>query len=123
MTPQEKQKVFELKKNGMSKSEIAKAMSIAFSTISDIYDKYTDDVLRIDICPCCGNDFIVSKHKEGRPSSFCSHNCKVAYTKRFKTRRHVLCTCKRCGKQFYKYTFTKQKFCCYKCAMDYRYGR
>ncbi len=121
MTTKEKNKILKLSKEGKSVREISELLNLPKSTVG-IIAAQKDSVIEYIACPNCGSDFPRIK-KDGRPSLFCSHDCKVAYTKRFKTRRHVLCTCKRCGKQFYKYTFTKQKFCCYKCAMDYRYGR
>ena len=79
--------------------------------------KQLPGVLRIETCPECGKDTIITHWN--KQQKFCCNEHKKKYynTHRKKTK---LTVCENCGKEFYQYSFRNSRFCSCSCAAGHR---
>lgn len=118
MTTEEKNKVLELDKQGLTIREIGKIINRSNDAIHNLLKK-SENVSSYDSCPICGKEIINYKNRPGRKRHYCSDKC---YNSK-KRRKDKTCTCINCGKTFLSWRFAKTKYCSYSCFVQHKYGK
>ena len=113
MTPQEKNKMLELRRSGVSIKDIADQYGISISMAKKtLYSVKPNEIY----CIVCGHPAKMGP----RGTKFCCAKCKrqyyrehPGYVKHVKMHKGV---CKHCGKEFEYYGRSHQEFCSKSCA-------
>ncbi len=132
MTDKQKLKIYKMRLEGLSYSQIALSLSISKNTIKSYCQKHglgksvkNHKKETITQCKYCNKPLIQNtKHKQRK---FCSTKCK---TKWFNQHRNVLrsqatkiFTCKNCNQSFVCYANSNRKYCCHNCYITSRFGK
>ncbi len=124
MTIDEKEKVSQMRKQGLSYATISSILNISINTIKS-YCKYhnlkktnnTDD--SISYCQNCGE--VLTHIKGKKAKKFCCDSCRYQwwYKHRSKTTREYICPT--CGTKFKVYGKTARKYCSHECYIKARF--
>ena len=113
MTPQEKNKMLELRRSGVSIKEIADKYNISISMAKKtLYSVKANEVY----CIVCGKPARMGP----RGTKFCCDKCKRKYYKEhpgyIKKKKYHKAICKCCGKEFEFYGRSHRDYCSKSCA-------
>ena len=114
MTIETKNQILKLKRQNASLREISRVLGVPLSSV-DYFLKKNGDVVAYASCPNCGKEIALRKVR-GRPSMFCSTECKFAYYKKHGSLKKREAVCEWCGKKFMTYRYRKIRFCSRECA-------
>ena len=122
MTREEKNRIQELRRDGISCNAIAKSMGIAPSTVITFCRNH-DENETFDVCPQCGAKLIhTPKHKKKK---FCSVKCRTlwwnSHLDQVNRQAYYKAVCKCCGKEFWSYGNNHRIFCSRRCSDEYRW--
>ena len=125
MTNEQKSKIIELHRNGMSYGQIANELAISRNTVASFCKRYdVGETLtkQVSFCKCCGSEIEHQPKKKNK--TFCSDSCRMKWWNSHKDLVHkkayYTLKCKYCGKEFTSYGNKDRKFCSVEC---YRYSQ
>ncbi len=120
MTAEEKNKILELRKQGLSYRKIKAVINRSLDTLHTIVNQ-SEGVAYYTDCPVCGKNIPHYKKNlhRGKQQIYCSEVCRQSKEAR-KTQPRV---CLNCGKTFLAWKYEKTKFCCHECYVEHRNGK
>lgn len=134
LTPAEKAKIYEMRAEGMSYSQIASSLNISVNTVksycrrNNICTKFNDskkqnDILKNSFCKYCSKP--ISQTGRHRPRKFCSEDCRRLWWKENEKTASAIYTdaqCRYCGKEFKSRSKEENKYCSHSCYIKDRFG-
>lgn len=124
MTTEVKNKILELREEGMGYGKIGQELNLKKITVAKFIERLEAKAKmpRIGVCPECGKEFAYTPGPT--PKRFCCAECKQKWwnKNRLDKKRTYLNTCEHCGKLF-KTVDKNAKYCSRKCYMDERFGK
>ena len=133
MNNQQKQKIKELRAEGLSYSKISAALGISENTIKSFCKRNAlggrgnapsgETEIKPGGCKNCGKELVQTfKHKTRK---FCCDECRVQWWNSHLEMVHKKAIytykCPNCGKSFTAYGNSKRKFCCHECYIKFRF--
>ncbi|MCL1976232.1 MAG: hypothetical protein FWG61_08745 [Firmicutes bacterium] len=130
MTDKQKQAIREMRRVGLTYSEIANATGLPPNTVKSFCHRYNICVIGASgdegrtVCRQCGK--LLEHYPGKKKKQFCSDNCRTNWWNRNrqwlhrKKVHHLLCHC--CGAVFESYGNKQQKYCGRDCYIRSRYG-
>lgn len=128
MTNEQKEKITEMRHNGVSYSVIASMLGISKETIKSFCrrNSLTAEKNLSEINTLCRNCCTpIVQNPKTRKKVFCCSECHIDWWKKHPlplnntSYRHA---CKNCGKTFTAYGHTKRKYCSHVCYISARFG-
>ena len=123
MTDLQKEKITELRKNGVSISVIAEEMNLSVNSVKSFCRRNTVTPVK-NVCKRCGQPLINTPGH--RQKTFCSAACRQKYWREnsdlINHISFVTLTCPACGEPFSDYKGHHRKYCSHACYIGYRYG-
>ena len=120
ITPHDKLTILSLRSKGLTYGQISKRLSIPTDTVKSVCRREAEKKSRCRNC-----DRKLTQHREGRPRSFCSDNCRLVWWKTHRNqvnrKAYYRLTCANCGHQFESYGHKERKFCSHRCYINYRF--
>ena len=114
MTPEQKCKVLELRKNKLGYGEIAKQLHVSKTAIYNFIIKEEEN--KTFYCKYCGKSFIQTPKRKKK--IFCCRECKdkwwIANQTKLRTKQYLF-KCVECGCEFDRYKHKEQLFCSAEC--------
>lgn len=111
MNKMQKTIIYELKRQGLGPSAIARELDVPVSTIASFLRRHSSPPGMI-ACKQCGKLVRLTPGKKKR--IFCSDKCKSQWwnMQRYGDHRNlIVSTCQYCGKEFMSYASEKRKYC------------
>ncbi len=124
MTNLEKNKITELRKQGLGYRKISRIVGISENTVKSFCSRTKNSDKGKDVCKECGKPLIQTKGVKRK--IFCSGQCRMKWWNNHKELlnrkkiREYICPC--CGKTFSVYGNVKRKYCSYDCYIEDRFG-
>lgn len=139
MTEYQRNKIPELRKNGMGYKAIANVLGLSRDIVRGFCKKYglEGDAILVQknievhvkngiLCPYCSKP--LTQPKLGRKKRFCCDECRRAWWKENQSELSrkdtafysAVCTC--CGKEFRSYGNKSRKYCSHECYIKDRFG-
>ncbi len=128
MTNEQKEKIQEMRHNGISYTTIAEMIGIPRETIKSYCRRigmYTPakKPIKEGCCRNCGTPIV--QNPKARKKVFCSADCRLAWWKAnpqptMNTEQYQY-TCQHCGKLFTAYGTTPRKYCSHSCYISARF--
>ena len=117
MTTVEKNKVYELREQGLGYKAIAKALSLTPSAVRYVCTAKEQEDTLAGVCKNCG---LKIRSIQGRKKRvFCSDKCRMMWWNnhqdQVKRKAFYTITCKGCGKEFISYGNKNRAFCSVSC--------
>ncbi|MGX8703576.1 MAG: RNA polymerase subunit sigma-70 [bacterium] len=131
MTNQQREKITELRGQGLGYTAIANAVGLSKDSVkaycrSHHLGKNTDnsaDYSPAQLCLHCGKELVHTPGK--REKKFCCPECRQAWWNSHpqEVRRRAIYsfTCRHCGKPFTAYGNSRRKYCCHDCYISDRF--
>lgn len=118
MTDRQKEKMQELRAQGLGYKSISKTLGIPIGSVTSFFNRLVKKE-NIGVCRNCGMKI---KLTEGhRPRVFCSEKCRYEWRKSNREMRNLKayypCTCRHCGSEFLSYGNSKRKYCTRACYL------
>lgn len=117
MTLEEKNKIIELRKQGLGYKSIAKALSLTPSAIRYVCSTQEKEDALAGSCKNCGIKIMSITGRKKRV--FCSDKCRLMWWNNHKEqvnkKAFYTIVCKGCGKEFISYGNKKRQFCSFEC--------
>lgn len=120
MTQEEKNKIYQLSKEGFNYIEIAIKLSKSKDSIRMFLARHPLSEMKV-YCEQCGCEMIPLSGN--RIKRFCSNKCRNKYWshQRYHEEKHLVeHTCIECGKVFLSYKFKNRKYCSLTCYRNLR---
>ena len=114
MTNQEKQKIEELRKDGLGYGAIAATLGLNKNSVKSHIKRLEESNNR---CLYCGKEIKQDGRKIKR---FCSDICRLLCWKKDHKGIEIKCSC--CGETFYAYKSRNRKYCSQECYIKEREG-
>ncbi len=129
MTEQQKEKITEMRRNGIGYGQIAVTLQVPESAVKSYCRRHLKSKQvsehSADHCMRCGKQLINTPGH--RQKSFCSVSCQQKYWQEHRDLMqhpsYVTITCPACGHSFSDYAGHKRKYCSHACYINDRYGR
>ena len=130
----QKEKIRNLRREGMSYAKIAKQVDVSRDAVISFCRRNGLQEIKkpipvvntdaADVCRECGKPLIQVDGMKRRV--FCSKECRVKWWKehpeRLNQKAVYQCTCPHCGKPFSAYGNSKRKYCSHACYISDRFG-
>lgn len=117
MTLEEKNKIYQLKKEGYGYKKIANELGLSVSSIQSFLKRNPMDIDLLGTCKRCG--MTIQSIKGKKRKQFCSDRCRWdwwnSHIKEVNKKAFYTLTCKHCGKEFTAYGNQKRVYCCHDC--------
>lgn len=130
MTTEEKRKITELRKVGISYSKIADSLNLSRDTVktfcrrNGLCQTTSAPLCAMDLCKECGSPILQKEKMKKR--LFCCDDCRRSWYRKhpenINRKRTVLIKCVACGKEFSAYPKAKRKYCSHACYISARFG-
>lgn len=119
MTDQQKEKMKELRAQGMGYKLIAKTLCIPIGTVTSFFNRLSQ-TKNIGVCQNCGVK--IRQTKGHRQKKFCNEKCRYEWRKGNPEKRNLKAfyshTCQLCGLEFRTYGNAKRKYCSRTCYLE-----
>lgn len=123
MTDKDKEKILEMRRQGISVRNIAKELNISAGTVGAFIARLKQTGL-VTKCKYCGCR--VYQKQGHRRKEFCSEECRRGWRKINQDKRNLTafysCICKECGREFRAYGVKNRVYCSWDCYMRSRRG-
>lgn len=121
MTEQEKEKMEELRKNGLGYRKIAKELNYSVSTVSSYFIRQAEKAQKTrSVCRNCGT--VIKQTKGHRQRIYCSERCRYLWNKKHPEMQNLKAyyhfECLECGTEFFSYGNSKRLYCCRQCYLN-----
>ena len=120
MTKEEKQRVLQMRSEGMGYKAISRETGISTATIASFCRK--SDPEPAETCLQCGAKLIHTPHRKKK--KFCSDRCRMlwwhSHPDRINKQAYYHLKCQHCGKEFISYGNDHRKYCSRKCYAEHR---
>lgn len=117
MTLEEKNKIYQLKKEGYGYKKIANELGLSVSSVQSFLKRNPMDIDLLGTCKRCG--MTIQSIKGKKRKQFCSDRCRWdwwnSHIKEVNKKAFYTLTCKHCGKEFTAYGNQKRVYCCHDC--------
>ena len=117
MTLEEKNKIYQLKKEGYGYKKIANELGLSVSSVQSFLKRNPMDIDLLGTCKRCG--MTIQSIKGKKRKQFCSDRCRWdwwnTHIKEVNKKAFYTLTCKHCGKEFTAYGNQKRVYCCHDC--------
>ena len=117
MTEQNRNQIYELRKQGYGYKRIASLLELPVATVKTFLIR--NPTQEATICKNCGAQLINKPKRKKRV--FCCNKCKMQYWnnhhKLSDSQKSVISKCECCGKEFYSYKSKSKKFCSRECYL------
>lgn len=117
MTLEEKNKIYQLKKEGYGYKKIANELGLSVSSVQSFLKRNPMDIDLLGTCKRCG--MTIQSIKGKKKKQFCSDRCRWdwwnSHIKEVNKKAFYTLTCKHCGKEFTAYGNQKRVYCCHDC--------
>lgn len=117
MTLEEKNKIYQLKKEGYGYKKIANELGLSASSVQSFLKRNPMDLDLLGTCKRCG--MTIQSIKGKKRKQFCSDRCRWdwwnSHIKEVNKKAFYTLTCKHCGKEFTAYGNQKRVYCCHDC--------
>lgn len=117
MTLEEKNKIYQLKKEGYGYKKIANELGLSASSVQSFLKRNPMDLDLLGTCKRCG--MTIQSIKGKKRKQFCSDRCRWdwwnTHIKEVNKKAFYTLTCKHCGKEFTAYGNQKRVYCCHDC--------
>lgn len=117
MTLEEKNKIYQLKKEGYGYKKIANELGLSVSSVQSFLKRNPMDLDLLGTCKRCG--MTIQSIKGKKRKQFCSDRCRWdwwnSHIKEVNKKAFYTLTCKHCGKEFTAYGNQKRVYCCHDC--------
>lgn len=117
MTLEEKNKIYQLKKEGYGYKKIANELGLSVSSVQSFLKRNPMDIDLLGTCKRCG--MTIQSIKGKKRKQFCSDRCRWdwwnSHIKEVNKKAFYTLTCKHCGKEFTAYGNQKRVYCCHNC--------
>lgn len=117
MTLEEKNKIYQLKKEGYGYKKIANELGLSASSVQSFLKRNPMDLDLLGTCKRCG--MTIQSIKGKKRKQFCSDRCRWdwwnSHIKEVNKKAFYTLTCKHCGKEFSAYGNQKRVYCCHDC--------
>ena len=117
MTLEEKNKIYQLKKEGYGYKKIANELGLSASSVQSFLKRNPIDLDLLGTCKRCG--MTIQSIKGKKRKQFCSDRCRWdwwnSHIKEVNKKAFYTLTCKHCGKEFTAYGNQKRVYCCHDC--------
>lgn len=130
MTPEQKEAVVQLRRQGLGYKAISSTLSLSINTIKSYCRRYqiskgNTEIPRKDYCPSCGK--VLTHCQSKKKKRFCGSLCRNRWwnshlneVKRQAFTNHV---CQNCSIAFQSYGNSKRLYCSHSCYIAYRFGK
>ncbi len=134
MTHEQKQRIEDMRWQGLSCSRIAGFLGLSVNTVKSFCRRHNLPVRNASKavgneekrtqCRQCGK--LLEQMPKSKPKTFCDNQCRFAWwsAHRYMLNRkaiyHLTCAC--CGKVFESYGNKNRKYCCHACYIKDRFG-
>lgn len=117
MTIEDKNKIYQLKKEGYGYKKIASELGISVSSVQSFLKRNPVDIDLLGTCKRCG--MTIQSIKGKKRKQFCCDRCRWdwwnSHIKEVNKKAFYTLTCKHCGKEFTAYGNQKRVYCCHDC--------
>ena len=117
MTLEEKNKIYQLKKEGYGYKKIANELGLSASSVQSFLKRNPMDLDLLGTCKRCG--MTIQSIKGKKRKQFCSDRCRWdwwnSHIKEVNKKAFYTLICKHCGKEFTAYGNQKRVYCCHEC--------
>ena len=117
MTLEEKNKIYQLKKEGYGYKKIANELGLSVSSVQSFLKRNPMDIDLLGTCKRCG--MTIQSIKGKKRKQFCSDRCRWdwwnSHIKEVNKKAFDTLICKHCGKEFTAYGNQKRVYCCHDC--------
>ena len=117
MTLEEKNKIYQLKKEGYGYKKIANELGLSASSVQSFLKRNPMDLDLLGTCKRCG--MTIQSIKGKKRKQFCSDRCRWdwwnSHIKEVNKKAFYTLICKHCGKEFTAYGNQKRVYCCHDC--------
>lgn len=117
MKLEEKNKIYQLKKEGYGYKKIASELGISVSSVQSFLKRNPMDIDLLGTCKRCG--MTIQSIKGKKRKKFCCDRCRWdwwnSHIKEVNKKAFYTLTCKHCGKEFTAYGNQKRVYCCHDC--------
>ena len=117
MNLEQKQQIYQLKKEGYGYKKIAKELGVSVSSVQSVLKRNPIDMDLFGTCKRCGTTITSIKGKKRK--QFCCDRCRWdwwnSHIKEVNKKAFYTLTCKHCGKEFTAYGNQKRVYCCHEC--------
>ena len=117
MTLEEKNKIYQLKKEGYGYKKIANELGLSVSSVQSFLKRNPMDIDLLGTCKRCG--MTIQSIKGKKRKQFCSDRCRWdwwnSHIKEVNKKAFYTLICKHCGKEFTAYGNQKRVYCCHDC--------
>lgn len=117
MTLEEKNKIYQLKKEGYGYKKIANELGLSASSVQSFLKRNPMGLDLLGTCKRCG--MTIQSIKGKKRKQFCSDRCRWdwwnSHIKEVNKKAFYTLTCKHCGKEFTAYGNQKRVYCCHDC--------
>ena len=124
MTEQEKNKIKQLRNEGLSYQDIAIQLNLSRNTVSSFLRRIKQNETEIaGVCKFCAASFI--PRSGNRIKHFCSDKCRMEWWKRHKEKMKAnleIKHCIFCGREFETYKSRNKKYCSRECYLEHMGG-
>lgn len=130
MTNDEKQSIYNMRRNGASYAVIAATLNLSKSTVASFCQKEglrtgsSKALTALRYCKYCGKPLPVKE--KGKEQKFCSEHCRMSWWKEhpkdLNKKAIYIFTCPCCGKTFTSYGNAHRKYCSHACYIQDRFG-
>lgn len=130
MTNDEKQSIYNMRRNGASYAVIAATLNLSKSTVASFCQKEglrtgsSKALTTLRYCKYCGKPLPVKE--KGKEQKFCSEHCRMSWWKEhpeeLNKKAIYIFTCPCCGKTFTSYGNAHRKYCSHACYIQDRFG-
>jgi predicted nucleic acid-binding Zn ribbon protein len=130
MTAEQKNKINDLRLQGLSYSEISDSVSLSLNTIKSYCQRHnikpttiSTASVKVNRCQNCGKAIILDPKR--KPKKFCCEKCRNIWwnnNRRNISGAVVKTLCANCGNEFEKYKSSNQIYCCHACYIKARFG-
>lgn len=123
MNLKDKEKIKELRVDGLGYKKIASELNISVNTVKSYCQRNGLSGESNNRCRNCG--VVVEQNPKRKKKKFCSDKCRLdwwnSHQEKINKKANYTLTCKHCGKSFISYGNKNRKYCSHSCYISDRF--